>query len=261
MKLHVLGTAGYHGNGYRETTCLALPEAGIVFDAGTGFFRLRKLLPEFTGNNIDILLSHAHLDHVIGLTQTITTMYGAKDKTLNVHGIAPHLDAVETMFGGALFPLSMERLGLQKQRLLHHNSRGAERLSREDTLIRSCTVPHPGESTAYRVERTDGKSLVYITDTQAQLVRTDFVRDADTLVHECNFPDAYRELAEASGHSVLSEVLKLAEHARVKKLVLMHFNNFPEMEAGEPIENLVGELPTELPCEVILTHDNMVLEV
>ena len=262
MKLHVLGSAGYHGNGFRETTCLALPEIGVVLDAGTGFFRLRKLMNDFPAEQpIDVFLSHGHLDHVIGLTQTITTMHGLPPHNFHVHGSRAHLDAVETVFGGLLFPLSLERMGLSPVRLLNTDSTRCEFLPRETLRVFSCTVPHPGQSVAYRFEEGSGHTFAYVTDTQAQFVRKDFVSGVDTLIHECNFPDSYRALAEASGHSCLSDVLRLAERAKVKKLVLMHFNNFPEMEGGEPLDNLVGELPRELPCEVILTKDNMVVNI
>ena len=42
MKILLLGTAGYHPSETRHTACVMLPEAGIVLDAGTGFFRVRE---------------------------------------------------------------------------------------------------------------------------------------------------------------------------------------------------------------------------
>lgn len=261
VSLHVLGTAGYHGNGFRETTCLAIPEIGVVLDAGTGFYRLRKLLPKFPVNvPIQAFISHDHLDHVIGLTQTLTTLRG-HHRPLEVFASANHLSHLDKMMPSPLFPLSMERLGLVPRPLKWLNAEHAEVTSNETLHVHSCVVPHPGDSTAYRLELSNGHSIGYITDTEAQYVRRSFVSNVNTLIHECNFPDSMKELAEASGHSTLSEVLRLAERGRVGKLVLMHFNNFPEMESGEAIENLVGEMPKELPCEVVLTHDNMVVEV
>ena len=65
MRLHFLGTAGYHPNRRRDTACLMIPEAGILLDAGTGIFRARDLIGTPT---LDIFLSHVHLDHSVGLT-------------------------------------------------------------------------------------------------------------------------------------------------------------------------------------------------
>ena len=42
-----------------------LPEVGVVLDAGTGFYRVREHLRT---SELDVFLTHAHLDHVVGLT-------------------------------------------------------------------------------------------------------------------------------------------------------------------------------------------------
>jgi hypothetical protein len=40
MKLHCLGTAGYHPSDNRHTACFFLPDQGIALDAGSSVFRL-----------------------------------------------------------------------------------------------------------------------------------------------------------------------------------------------------------------------------
>ena len=42
MRLVLLGTTGYHANDRRQTACLMLPEVGVVFDAGSGFYRVSE---------------------------------------------------------------------------------------------------------------------------------------------------------------------------------------------------------------------------
>ena len=72
MKLVLLGTTGYHPNDERQTACFMLPEQGIVLDAGTAMYRVRDQLvtPE-----LDIFLTHAHLDHIVGLTFLFDVIY------------------------------------------------------------------------------------------------------------------------------------------------------------------------------------------
>ena len=65
MKLVLLGTGGYFPTARRQTACLMLPEIGVVLDAGTGMYRLGKHLQT---DRLDIFLTHAHLDHIAGLT-------------------------------------------------------------------------------------------------------------------------------------------------------------------------------------------------
>ncbi len=81
MELTVLGSAGWIPVGKRETACYAV-RAGkslLLLDAGTG---VGKLLGESEAllHNIDevhIILSHFHLDHVIGLTYLTALRYAA----------------------------------------------------------------------------------------------------------------------------------------------------------------------------------------
>ena len=91
MKLLLLGTSGYHPCERRQTACLMLPEAGIVLDAGTGFFRVREHLATPT---LDILITHAHLDHVAGLTYLLDTVAQRPLKRVTVHGAAGKLAAI-----------------------------------------------------------------------------------------------------------------------------------------------------------------------
>src|SRR5436305_2060051 len=102
MKLRVLGTSGYHPCERRQTACLMLPEAGIVLDAGTGFFRVREHLVTPT---LDILLTHAHLDHVVGLTYLLSTTARRPLARITVHGAAEKLEAVrQHLLSKHLFP-------------------------------------------------------------------------------------------------------------------------------------------------------------
>src|SRR5262245_41983912 len=102
MKLLLLGTCGYHPNERRQTACLMLPEAGIVLDAGTGFFRVRKHVQT---KSLDILLTHTHLDHVVGLTFLLTTTFESSLERVTVHGEAEKLAAVrQHLLSEHLFP-------------------------------------------------------------------------------------------------------------------------------------------------------------
>ena len=60
MKIVLLGTGGYHPNERRHTACVMLPELGLIFDAGSSFFRVPARLRT---RDLDIFLTHAHLDH------------------------------------------------------------------------------------------------------------------------------------------------------------------------------------------------------
>lgn len=220
MKLVVLGSAGYHPNEIRQTTCVVIPELGIVFDAGTAFHRLPDFLQ--TGS-LDIFLSHAHLDHVIGLTYLLSVEHRYKLDTVRVHGDASKLDAIRKhLFAESLFPVepTYTEVPLVEGSTIEVNSPNSG-----SAQITWTKLEHPGSSVGYRVDLPD-KSLAFITDTTAtsDAAYIEFIRGVDLLVHECNFSDGAEELAAKTGHSCLSPVAEVAKQAEVGGLVLIHFD-------------------------------------
>src|SRR5512133_1392408 len=104
MKLLFLGTSGYHPTERRQTSCLLLPECGIVLDAGTGAFRLGRYLQTA---EVDLFLTHAHLDHSAGLTFLFSVLMEHPLERLTIHGEAAKLQGIkEHLFSESLFPVS-----------------------------------------------------------------------------------------------------------------------------------------------------------
>ncbi|MFH1920910.1 MAG: MBL fold metallo-hydrolase, partial [Planctomycetota bacterium] len=102
MKLVLLGTTGYHPNDRRHTPCMLIPECGVMLDAGTAMYRAGRYLetPELT-----ILLTHAHLDHVIGLTYLFNVIHAHPLKRIIVRSGAEYLAGIdEHLFSNVLFP-------------------------------------------------------------------------------------------------------------------------------------------------------------
>ena len=214
MKLVLLGTTGYHPNDRRQTACLMIPELGIVLDAGTGMFRVRDRL---VTPHLDIFLTHAHLDHVIGLTFLFDVLYEKQVQRVTVHGEAEKLAAIqEHLLSPLLFPV----LPPCDFRPL------APRVELPDGgWLTHFPLAHPGGSLGFRLDWPD-RSLAYVTDTTAK-PEAEYARHiagVDLLVHECYFSDAHRDLAELTGHSCTTPVAELAKAAGVGRLVLVHIN-------------------------------------
>jgi ribonuclease Z len=234
MKLLLLGTSGYHPNERRHTACLMLPEAGIVLDAGTGFFRVREHLATST---LDILLTHVHLDHVVGLTFLLSTAWQKSLERITVHGAAEKLVAVrEHLLSEHLFPAP---LPCQWQPL----DAGAFTLG--NVRVTHFPLDHPGGSVGYRLDWIDAqprRSLAYVTDTtaarDANYVR--HIQGVDLLVHECNFRDGQEEWAAKTGHSSLTPVVQVAAAAGASRLVLMHFDSLDESD--DPVDLAAARL-------------------
>jgi len=222
MKVHFLGTGGYHPNERRHTACIMLPEVGVIFDAGTSFFRVAERLAT---REVHIFLSHAHLDHVVGLAYILVPIFKGQIERVFLYSTAEYLDAVRThLFAQPLFPVTpaFEFLPL------------AERTSVPGGgILTWCRLNHPGGALGYRVD-WPGKSLAYITDTIADQSYVDFLRDVDLLIHECNFSDESAAWAVKTGHSHTSAVARIARDAGAKRLVMTHF------DAQHPEDDPIG---------------------
>lgn len=229
MKLILLGTTGYHPNDRRHTPCMLIPECGVMLDAGTAMYRAAGYLetPE-----LDIFLTHAHLDHVIGLTYLFSVMRMHPLDRITVHGEAEKLAAIDRhMFAEELFPKRppFESRPLQSEVALPLGGR-----------LTHFPLKHQGGSIGLRLDwpasgKTAGRSMAYVTDTTAAM-DADYVekiRGVDLLVHECYYPDANADWANQTGHSCTTPVAQVARQADVGRLVLVHIN--PLATEDDPI--------------------------
>ncbi|QGJ69187.1 MBL fold metallo-hydrolase [Planctomycetales bacterium 10988] len=231
MRLQLLGTGGYHPSPARHTLCLHLPEAGLIFDAGTAAYRLRGRLQQET---LDLFLSHSHLDHVVGLTYFLDILYQHPLRTFRIHGRPEDLEVIrEHLFHPGLFgaPVAGELCPLEETFSLADGG-----------TLRHFPLQHPGGSVGYRIDWPE-TSLAYVTDTTASF-NADYlehIRGVSLLVHECYFSDAQAEHAVKTGHSSLSQVAHLAATAEVGRVLLVHINpladefGYPDLAAAQAI--------------------------
>ena len=236
MRIHFLGTGGYHPTERRHTACLMLPELGVIFDAGTSFFRVEGRLQT---DRVQIFLSHAHLDHIIGLTYILVPLLRGGLNGADVYGSPATIDAVRRhLFSSSLFPILPDYQ-------FHTLEEDVEVPVAGGGVVTHCPLPsHPGGSTAYRLtlpddQRAAGRSLAYVTDTTVDGTYTEFIREADVLVHECNFSDDLAEWCERTGHSHTSQTAALARDADVRRMILMHVD--PQLDGDDPLDLAVAK--------------------
>ncbi len=233
MKLLLLGTSGYHPTDRRQTSCLMLPEIGVVLDAGTALYRVREHLRP---GGLDIFLTHAHLDHVIGLTYLFDILYQQAVERAVVHGEPQKLAAIQKhLFAQELFPAMppIDWRPLEREVPL-----------RDGGVLRSFPLTHPGGAVGYRLD-WPGRSLAYVTDTTAGsgIEYREHIRGVDVLVHECYFTDDWGPWAEKTGHSCLTPVARLAAEAQVGRLVLVHTNPLERSMEPLPLDEVKNIFP------------------
>lgn len=223
MKLILLGTTGYHPSDRRHTPCMLIPEWGVMLDAGTAMYRAGRYLET---DHLDIFLTHAHLDHIVGLTYLFGVMHTHPLEQVTVHGTAEKLAAIdEHLFCEHLFP--------KKPPYRSAPLSGKVALPGGGELTHF-PLKHQGGSLGLRLD-WPGHSMAYVTDTTAA-AEADYVEKihgVDLLVHECYFPDACADWARQTGHSSTTPVAEVARQAEVGRLVLVHID--PLSTDADPI--------------------------
>lgn len=227
MRIVLLGTGGYHPNERRHTACLMIPELGIIFDAGTSFFRVPDFLQT---RDIQIFLTHAHLDHIVGLSFFLVPMLTDQVNSVKVFGEETKLDAIKIhLFSEEIFPVLPDYEFVSIPETVSVPGGG---------ILRHQKQEHPGGSLGYRIDWPD-HSLAYMTDTAHPEQNLEFVHDVDLLIHECYFPDEMAEWADKTGHSHTTPVAQLARDCNAGKLVLTHID--PQRAGDDPIDIKVAQ--------------------
>lgn len=230
MKVHCLGTTGYHPSDHRHTSCYFLPADGIVLDAGSGMFRLPPLIDT---DHLDILLSHVHLDHIVGLTYLHDVLSTRPVEKVVVWGEAAKLQAVqEHLFHDLIFPAPINVVweAIDDRKRIKIGTGGA-------VTVDWLPQEHPGGSVAYRLHWWKAnKTIVYATDTSGDLSQQSlqWMKGADLLMHECYFRDDAQQWAAKTGHCWTTRAAQVAQAADVNQLLLTHIN--PLAIGPDPID-------------------------
>lgn len=219
---YIFGTAG--GN----TTCVEvrLKDGGvIIFDAGTGIFRL--------GNSVSreqpapkvfhLFFTHFHWDHLQGFP----FFSPAFDKNSTIHIYSP-IGNVEQILRDQMkapyFPITLDTM----QAKMHFHQ-----LTDQEVRLGSATVSwrqmqHPGKSFSYKVQDSEG-SFIFATDTELRdddFARTEqnrrFFNDVDILAIDSQY--TLDEAIEKYdwGHSSYSLTVDFATEWDIDTLVLFH---------------------------------------
>jgi phosphoribosyl 1,2-cyclic phosphodiesterase len=216
----------YGGN----TACVEIRcgEHILIFDAGTGIRRLGDALAkEGKRTNIELFLSHYHIDHVIGLpffkplhmADCAVSVWGA-----NGHPAADVEQVLRKLISDPLFPVSLVNLRAQ---LSFRNFRPSEiLLPRPGVTVHTAPLCHPGGATGYRVDYA-GRSVAYLTDTEFpdDLIEPAILALADRtdlIILDCSYTTDELALHAGWGHASWEQGVRLANVANAKRLCLFH---------------------------------------
>lgn len=235
-----------------NTSCVGVQcgDQQLVFDAGSGLFPLGESVK---AKEIDIFLSHTHIDHILG----VPFFSPAFDGESTIRFWAGHLlpdyrlvDVLSRIVSPPIFPLTFADF---KADLSFHDFMAGEQVPAVHLRqhgIRVSTLPlfHPDRATAYRVD-FNGKSVCYVTDVEHcndgfDEALTNFIRNSDLFIYDSTFDDANFAKYTGWGHSTWQHAIRLGEKAKVKQVALFHHDPGADDDALDQREGLARTMRT-----------------
>ena len=225
--LTVLGARGsvpVDGSGYAvyggATSCYMVRcgERIIFLDAGTGILSA----PDTGYENVAILLSHAHLDHINGLSfyKGLTV----PDKRIDIYGKRSdrrHIgEAVRRLYSPPFWPVHIENYPADT-----HFYEAESAFDIGDVHIEVMDSNHPNGSVIYKLTY-EGRSLIYATDYEHDDAKrkelTGFCRDAELVMYDAQYTEEDYMRKRGYGHSTVREGLRLLRETGAKRMLFVH---------------------------------------
>lgn len=216
--------------GGETTSVLVQGRAGevVILDAGTGIRTLGRRLIENPTSEVLLLLTHYHLDHIIGWPSfPLVYRQGVTLRVASSNGGGEEAGRIlSRLMSQPFWPVQMDSV--------QATLRFEETPDRYGELqIRSCPVHHPGGCAAYRLdEPATGASLVFATDIAWKFSSEEEKRDFLRLCREpapCRlllFDGQYSRATYPSyagwGHSSWEDAVEVAKAAGAGQLLVIH---------------------------------------
>ncbi len=243
-----------------DTACIEIRTKSndiIIIDAGTGIRRLGNKLMGERSSTYNIIFTHAHWDHVMGLP-FFKPLY-SKSATLRMHKCPFHDKFVENLLPKLMSPPNFPVKFSNLKANIYYEEAYSKEFKIGSVSIIPIPISHPNGGSGYKFIE-DNKTFVFLTDNELGFVHPGglsykdylaFSSGAHLLIHDAEYtPDDY-ETAIGWGHSTYTRVLDLAFEAGVKRLGLFHLN---QERTDREMDDIVKK------CKIIITQKRQNLE-
>jgi phosphoribosyl 1,2-cyclic phosphodiesterase len=222
-------TVRYGGN----TSCVEIrgsEDTLLVLDAGTGIRRMNQTIDRSI-KRVDILLTHLHLDHIVGLGFFAPLRWPGLEVHVwgpasTTHTLAKRLTRY---LSPPLFPVHLRDLPVN----MHLHEVPSETTDIGELKVESDFVVHPGPTVGYRITGHGG-SVVYMPDHEPALGVRKFpsapewtsgyalAEGADVLIHDGQYNTHEYETRVGWGHSTIDHTIEFGKLTGAKRLVPFH---------------------------------------
>ena len=227
MKITILGATGsvpVEGSDHLEfggaTSCVLVEteDQAIYLDAGSGIVRT----PDVGDRNISILLSHPHLDHILGMPffPYISKKNRKIDFFARKNGGLNARQQLDLLFSVPLWPITVDDFAAD---FACNDVTGPFDIGNVHvTFIDSV---HPGGGTVFKLS-SEGRSIVYATDYEYDENRIGeligLANGCDLLFFDAQYTDDEFEARKGFGHSTVSHGMRVMEKSGAQNIRFVH---------------------------------------
>ncbi len=246
-----------------DTPCIELRSSNddiLIVDAGSGVRRLGNALAEEGRQDVTMLFTHSHWDHILGFP-FFKPIYHPESR-IRVYGCPLKQGNMQTLLGRTMqapyFPVPMEKLRANVE--FQNTCSIDEAQDICGITVQSIPLSHPNLGLGYKFSE-NGASFVFLTDNELRRQHpggktfeeyVDFCRGAELLIHDAEYTEDEYAMKVGWGHSTYMDALDLAVRAGVKQFGLYHHN---QDRSDDDVDGLVaacrqkiGELGVDMHC-------------
>jgi|TARA_Y100000996_G_scaffold78005_1_gene52755 phosphoribosyl 1,2-cyclic phosphodiesterase len=213
-----------------DTSCIEVRTSDnqlIILDMGTG---LRKLGQKIVNDSsypkdINIFLSHHHLDHIHGFVM-FAPLFNP-EYNITIHSRLSRgknfKEILETFLQPEVWPVMLDDLPAS----LKFNTIDDSSVEINNTVkVSNSLHAHPNKAYSIKLD-VAGKIITYVTDCEHPKKNlnqnvVNFASDSDILIHDAQYTLEDLEAHSGWGHSSWKEAVDVAIQSNSKKLVLFH---------------------------------------
>ena len=277
MKVKVFGCRGSmarsHAKGSRyggNTSCMSVESNGqlLIIDAGSGLMmfedELRAAYPGFPNHlpPTNILISHLHIDHIMGLS--VFAPLGAAEADVNIYTCSrderPLDEQVFGIFAPPYWPVAMKDVSRAKCVPIQANIPFVV----GPFTVTPFVASHPDKTLSFCI--TDGhKRFVHLLDNEVDSMNQTAYEELLNFCHKADmvvFDSAYSEEDYARfmgwGHSTVRQGVELARACKAKRMMFCHFG---QQYSDDQIDSWARFFEKETCCEFIMGSDGMEVDL
>ncbi len=212
----------------------------IILDCGTGIRELGNQLVNNPGDeDITILMSHYHWDHIQGLP-FFKPLFD-KSKNITLYGLSEKGEGIKSLLNKQMtpvnFPITMDDF---KANIKFEEIEANKKYTIKGIDVETFRTTHSAPTLSFKITSGE-KSFVYMTDNEINLdskrmdedegnfeIRNkeviDFCSGSDYLIHDTMYEEESVIDKKGWGHSSNLSLAKFGVIAGIKHLVLFHYN-------------------------------------